>query len=151
MDKNLKTVFTGATILVGVIGLYFVGKALVKKVKAKNVVKRKKKVKDELGLGEVSPAEQTEEQAAKNYNPVSDTNTIYGYIGSSSPANIFADETNELIARLTNAQLKKVAAVWKKRFKKSLYKSLDARWDSCGFFANCYESSMTRLSGLGLR
>ena len=150
MDKNLKTVFTGATILVGVIGLYFVGKALVKKVKAKNVKKRKKKVKDELGLGEVSPAEQVENEAAKNYNPTADRKSLYGYIGGANFAT-YEEEVNELITGLTDAQLKKLAVSWKKVRKKSLYKSLDERYDNCGFFANCYESSMTRLSGLGLR
>tara|TARA_R110000851_G_scaffold282760_1_gene436291 strand:+ start:493 stop:948 length:456 start_codon:yes stop_codon:yes gene_type:complete len=151
MDKNLKTVLTGATILVGVIGLYFVGKALVKKVKAKNVKKRKKKVKDELGLGEVSAAEQVENEAAKNYNPTADRKSLYGYIGGANFAT-YEEEVNELITGLTDAQLKKLAVSWKKVRKKSLYKSLDEEWDACGWsLYNCYKTSMTRLSGLGLR
>ena len=105
-----------------------------------------------LKLGEVSAAEQVENEAAKNYNPTADRKILYGYIGSWSPANVFTNQTNELITGLTDAQLKKLAVSWKKVRKKSLYKSLDEEWDACGWsLYNCYKTSMTRLSGLGLR
>ena len=47
MNKNLKTVIIGASVLAGAIGLFFLGKGIVKQAKAKGDKKRKERLKEE--------------------------------------------------------------------------------------------------------
>ena len=153
MNQNLKTVIIGASILGVAVALYFVGKKSVKKFKDKKEAERKAKVEAELGLGDSSPAAQVEEEQAKSYNPSSDLKSLANYVVGYNVINAYEDEVNGLIATLSTAELKILAAAFKKKYNKSLYRYLDDEMDGCGFwgYSNCYEPSMKRLSNAGLR
>jgi hypothetical protein len=150
MDKNLKTVIIGASILAGAVGMYFIGKAIVKKAKKSADKKRGDKLKNEMGVGESTTAEKIEEDKAKKYNPNSDVKSlaaqIVGYNTYCRTSGV-----DKVIMRLNKPELKILNTAWKKKYKKSLYRYLDDEHDNAWFFENCYPASMRRLSNAGLR
>jgi len=146
-NKTSKTIITGVSILLLTTGLFFVSRAIIAKIK------RNKEDDNEIiddgdnGDDVLAPSEEAE---AKNYNPASDAKFIYDRIsGWKVPFVYYDTEINALIARLTNAKLKKMATYYKTKYKKSLWLALDEEWDY--FSGNQYQGAMNRLSNLGLR
>jgi len=148
-DSTKNTLIVGASVLVASLGLFFIGRAIIKKIQAKKDAERENLLQEDIEGGQSEEQQQTEE-ATSTYNPTGDVNLISGYILG---ANLFVypDEVNGIIAKLTNTDLKKLADAWKKKYGRSLYYDLDDEYDQCGWYSNCYEASMNRLSSLGLR
>ena len=138
-ENNKKTKITGISILLITTGLFFVGRSIL------NNLRRRKQ--DEVtqnnleeGSGNTGLTLQ-EEQQAKNYNPTSDVNYIYGRVAGWNF--VYYPEINNKIASLTDAQVKKLADAYKKKNDNvSLYTALDDEW------GNAYEYAMNRLSSL---
>ena len=138
-ENNKKTIITGISILLITTGLFFVGRSIL------NNLRRRKQ--DEVtqnnleeGSGNTGLTLQ-EEQQAKNYNPTSDVNYIYGRVAGLNY--FYYPEINNKIASLTDAQVKKLADAYKKKNDNvSLYTALDDEW------GNYYEYAMNRLSSL---
>ena len=150
MNKNIKALIVGGVVIAGSVGLFFAGKAIVKKIQRNKAEKRKGKINDEIGVGESTPAEQAEEEASKKYNPSSDMKSLEAQIVG---ANTYCRtaQVNSIVMTLTNAELKILNTAWKKKYKMSLYRYLDEEYDNAWFFENCYPEAMKRLSNLGLR
>jgi hypothetical protein len=92
----------------------------------------------------------SEESEAKNYNPTSDAKYIYDRLkGWKVPFVYYDEEVNAMIAKQTDAKLKKLAQFYKSKYNKSLWLALDEEWDY--YSGNQYLGSMNRLSSLGLR
>lgn len=150
-ENTKKAVVTGVSILLLTAGLFFVSKVIVDRIKARKEDEISTALDNEEGSGDtlLTPSEETE---AKTYNPASDAkylnDRLYGWL---KPPFVFYDtDINGLIAKLTDAKLKKLAQYYKTKYKKSLWLALDEEWDSLGN-GNLYKGSMNRLSGLGLR
>jgi len=150
MNKNVKTAIIGASIIGGCVGLYFIGKAIVKKIQFNREEDRKKKVKTETGTGEINTAQQVEEEASKSYSPSSDMKILATHIVGVNTV-CHTEEVNSVVMALTDSELKKLNSAWKEKYKVSLYKYLDDEFDNAWFFANCYPEAMKRLSNIGLR
>jgi hypothetical protein len=150
MNKNLKTAIVGATMIAGAVGLYFIGKSILKKTKKKIGEKRGEKMKDDMGIGKVPAAHQIELETAKKYNPSSDVKSLAAQIDGGNTY-CRTEAVDEIIMRLTTPELKILNSAWKNKYKKSLYRYLDDEMDNAWFFANCYPASMKRLSNAGLR
>jgi len=104
---------------------------------------------NEEGSGDtlLTPSEEAE---AKNYNPSSDAKYIYDRIkGWKVPFVYYDEEVNAMIAKQTDAKLKKLAQYYKNKYNKSLWLALEEEWDY--YSGNQYLGSMNRLSSLGLR
>jgi hypothetical protein len=148
-DSTKKTLITGASILLITAGLFFVSRAILKKLQAKKEDEIAASGGNEEGSGDtlLTPSEESE---AKNYNPSSDAKYIYDRIsGWKKPFVYYDSEVNAMIAKQTDAKLKKLAEYYKTKYKKSLWLALDEEWDY--FSGNQYKGSMNRLSSLGLR
>ena len=149
-DKTKKTLIVGASILVAATGLFFIGRATLNRIKRNAEDKRKKILEEEVSGG--GTIQEQVEETESTYNPSGDVKLIAGYILG---ANMFyyPTEVNGIIMKLNNTDVKKLADAWKNKYKRTLYYDLDDEWDQCGTwgFSNCYESSMKRLSKLGLR
>ena len=112
---------------------------------------RTKKDQDKLAQIQNDTNLATDTETADGYNPNSDVELLGGYVLGSNRI-YYTDEVNEIVFKLSDIELKKLADTWKSQNGVSLYKSLDAEWDSCGWwFSNCYDSAMSRLSKLGKR
>ena len=149
-DSTKKTLITGASILLITAGLFFVGRAILNKVQAKkeDETASSGEVAEE-GSGDtlLTPSEEAE---AKNYNPSSDAKYIYDRIkGWKVPFVYYDEEVNAMIAKQTDAKLKKLAQYYKNKYNKSLWLALEEEWDY--YSGNQYLGSMNRLSSLGLR
>jgi cell division protein YceG involved in septum cleavage len=142
-----RTLIIGGSVLVGAVGLFFVGRTIIRKINAKKGKERAEKLKQELGQTQTQQ-QQTEQQASSSYKPASHIKLLEGYILGGNVM-YYPDEINGLINSLTDAKVKKLADAWKSKHKRTLYKDLDDEWDSCGFFSNCYETAMNRLKSLG--
>jgi flagellar biosynthesis/type III secretory pathway M-ring protein FliF/YscJ len=160
MDKkNINIIVTGVGILLGVGGLFLIGRKIVKNVKEKAEKEKADKVKEELENTQGSQEMQQQEQAqAKAYNPSKDAKWINDAITTlgGNFNNSDAEELNNTIMRLSDLKLKKIASHYKSKYGESLYKALDDEWDTCfkGWtnpFADCYTSSLKRLARLGLK
>lgn len=149
-NKTKKTLIVGASILVAVTGLFFIGRATLNRIKRNSEDKRKKILEEEVS--DSGTTQEQIEETKSTYNPSGDVEYIAGKILG---ANLYyyPTEINGIIMKLNNTDVKKLADAWKNKYKRSLYSDLDDEWDSCGTwgFTNCYESSMKRLSKLGLR
>jgi hypothetical protein len=149
-ETTKKTIITGVSVLLITAGVFFVSRAIIKKLQAK----REDEIassgeQDEQGSGDtlLTPSEEAE---AKNYNPASDAKYIYDRIkGWKVPFVYYDEEVNAMIAKQTDAKLKKLAQYYKSKYKKSLWLALDEEWDY--YSGNQYLGSMNRLSSLGLR
>lgn len=144
MEANKKTLIIGGSILVVTIGLFFVARAIVNKIK---------KDKEELDKGlldeDLKPKPIANEVAdAVNYNPTSDVKAIGGYIVGYN-ANYYPKEVNSIIAKLTDSRLKKLATAYKTKYKVSLYENLNGEW--VWGWGDTYEPSIKRLLALGLK
>lgn len=152
MEQGTKrTLIIGASILIGATALTFIIKAIVNKIKAKKEAERQELLEEEITGGGSTTQENIE--SAQSYNPASDVNLISSYIVGANLM-VYPDEVNGIIMKLNNADLKKLAEAWKKKYNgQSLYYWLDDEWDGCGTWGwdNCYDSSMKRLSSLNLR
>jgi|LakMenE18May11ns_1017448.scaffolds.fasta_scaffold9542398_2 hypothetical protein len=141
-----KTIVTGVSILLITTGLFFVGRAILRRLQEKKQDELSQTAGDEgSGDTQLTPSE---EQEAKKYNPANDVKYIYDKIGG---WNFLAPykEINGKIASLTDAKLKKLAQAYKSKHKITLYRQLDEEWDDFDY-GNLYESSMNRLVSLGL-
>ena len=150
-QRTKRTLIIGASILVGVTAITLITRAIVKKINAKREAERQQLLEEEISGGGSTTQEQIEE--AQTYDPLPDVKMIESYIVGGNFW-VYPDEVNGIIMKLNNADLKKVATLWKQRHNgESLYYWLDDELDGCGWsgFSNCYESSMNRLSSLGLR
>ena len=152
MEQGTKrTLIIGASILIGATALTFIIKAIVNKIKAKKEAERQELLEEEITGGGSTTQENIEAQ--QSYNPSSDLDLIASYIVGANLM-VYPDEVNGIIMKLNNADLKKLAEAWKKKYNgQSLYYWLDDEWDGCGTWGwdNCYDSSMKRLSSLNLR
>ena len=158
MDKkNINTIITGVGILLGVGGLYLVGRKIVKKQQEKAKQKRADKLREELENIQGSEDMQKQEEAqAKAYNPNADAEWIRNAIDGVNYNNSDAEQINKTIMSLSDLKLKKIAKHYKAKYNISLYKDLDNEWDNCSkglleWYENCYESSMRRLANMGLK
>lgn len=145
-EKTQKTLIVGFSVLLITAGLFFVSRAVLRRIQANKEDELAETAGDEgSGDTQLSPSE---EQEAKKYNPTNDVKYIYDKIGG---WNLFAPykEINGKIASLTDAKLKKLASAYKSKHKITLYRLLDEEWDD-GDYGNLYESSMNRLVSLGL-
>jgi len=145
-NDRTKTIITSVSILLITTGLFFVGRAVLRRIQENKQDDLSQSAGDEgSGDTQLSPSE---EQQARNYNPASDVKYIYDKIGG---WNLFAPykEINAKIASLTDAKLKKLAQAYKVKHKITLYRQLDEEWDDFDY-GNLYESSMNRLVSLGL-
>lgn len=154
MEQSTKrTLIIGSVILVGATAITLITRAIIKRINAKREEDRIKLLEEEIKNEGSSQQEQIENQQSKSYNPLSDIKLIESYIVGINYFT-YGKEVNGIIMKLNNADLKKLADGWKKRHNgESLYYWLDDEFDGCGTFgySNCYESSMKRLSSLGLR
>jgi hypothetical protein len=149
MKSTKDTLIIGVSILLLTGGIVLVGRTIVSRIKARREDEASLVLGDEGGSGNtlLTPSEETE---AKNYNPKDDAKSIYDKIsGWKLPFVYYDEEVNGLIARLTDAKLKKLADYYKTKYKISLYKQLDDEWDYIS--GNPYKGSMNRLSNLGKR
>ena len=149
MKSTKDTLIIGVSILLLTGGIVLVGRTIVSRIKARREDEASLVLGDEGGSGNtlLTPSEETE---AKNYNPKDDAKSIYDKIsGWKLPFVYYDEEVNGLIARLTDAKLKKLADYYKTKYKISLYKQLDEEWDYIS--GNQYKGSMNRLSNLGKR
>lgn len=152
MNESTKnTLVVGASILIASTGLFLIGRAIVNRIKRRAEEKQQQLLEEEITQGGSTTQSQIEANTS-TYNPTGDVNLISGYILG---ANLmyYPEEVNGIIMKLNNVDLKKLAEAWKKKYGRSLYYDLDDEWDSCGTWGwdNCYESSMNRLSNMGLR
>tara|TARA_R110000868_G_scaffold104604_2_gene288422 strand:- start:1435 stop:1887 length:453 start_codon:yes stop_codon:yes gene_type:complete len=148
-ETTKKTLVTGVSVLLLTAGLFFVGRVIVQRLKGRNEDDASTLLEGEEGSGDtqLTPSEESE---AKNYNPATDAKYINDRIsGWKVPFVYYDEEVNGLIAKLTDAKLKKMANYYKTKYKKSLYLALDEEWDY--YSGNQYKGSMNRLSSLGLR
>ena len=147
----INTLTLGASVMLASVGLYFFGKALMNQIKRRRNAKDKENV-DRGEENQVSQQQQYEQEQAKKYDPLPDAKSIRTYL-SGNNFNSYGTEINDIFKKLTNAKLKKLAELYKNRYKISLYKQMDDEWNLCGWTKtdNCYEIPMKRLSGLGLR
>lgn len=147
MKDTQKTIITSLSILLIATGVFFVSRAILRRLQDSKEDKLSELANEE-GSGDTQLSA-SEEAQAKNYNPTNDVAYIYNKIGG---WNLIAPykEINSLIASLTDAKLKKLAQAYKAKHKITLYKQLDEEWDDFDY-GNLYESSMNRLSSLGLR
>lgn len=154
MEKSTQnTLIVGASILIASTGLFLVGRAIVNRIKKKKELEQQQILEDEISGGGSDVQEQLEEQQASSYNPAGDVKLIESYIVGANLM-VYPDEVNGIIMKLNNADLKKLADAWKKKYNgESLYYWLDDEWDGCGTWGwdNCYEPAMNRLANLGLR
>ena len=142
--KTKKALIIGGSILVGVVGLFFISRAIVNKIK-----KGQDKKDEDLLNEDLKPKpSQSETDDAKNYNPTADVKTIGGYIFGYN-ANYYPAEVNPIIAKLTDARLKKLATAYKTKYKISLYENLKGEW--VWSWGDTYEPSIRRLLALGLK
>lgn len=145
-NDRTKLIVTSVSILLITTGLFFVGRAVLRRVQEN----KQDDLSDEAGDTGSGDTQLTpsEEQEAKKYNPANDVKYIYDKIGG---WNLLAPykEINSKIASLTDAKLKKLAQAYKAKHKITLYKQLDEEWDDLDY-GNLYESSMNRLVSLGL-
>lgn len=151
-QNTTNTIITGVSILIASLGLFLVGRAIVKKIKRKKELEQAQLLQDSV-TGGGNTQQQQIEQSQSTYNPSNDIKLLEDYIVG---ANLYtyADEVNGIIMKLNNVDLKKLADAWSKKYNgETLYYWLDDEWDSCGGFglSNCYEPAMNRLSALGLR
>lgn len=145
-EKTQKTIIVGFSVLLITAGLFFVSRAVLRRIQDKKEDELAGTAGDEgSGDTQLSPSEEAE---AKNYNPTNDVKYIYDKIGG---WNFIAPykEINSKIASLTDAKLKKLASAYKAKHKITLYRLLDEEWDDFDY-GNLYESSMNRLVSLGL-
>jgi hypothetical protein len=147
MKETQKTILTGFSILLLATGVFFVSRAILRRLQSKKEDELAT-IADDEGSGDTQLTP-SEEAQARNYNPTNDVKYIYNKIGG---WNFIAPykEINSLIASLTDAKLKKLAQAYKAKYKITLYRQLDEEWDDFDY-GNLYESSMNRLSSLGLR
>jgi hypothetical protein len=150
MASTKKTIIIGSSILVTMGVVAYVMKLVIDKAKKKKILKTQELLKAQSSDENV--ATQQENAQASSYNPSGDLKLLADYIVG---ANLFVykQEVNAVIFKLTDAQLKKLADAWKKKYGESLYYSLDDELDGCGTwgFSNCYASAMARLSKVGKR
>jgi hypothetical protein len=150
-EQTKNTLIVGASVLIASTGLFLIGRAIVNRIKRKADDRREQLLEEEISGGGGSTQSQIEENTS-TYNPSGDVTLISDYILG---ANLmyYPDEVNGIIMKLNNTDVKKLAEAWKKKYGRSLYYDLDDEWDACGTWGwdNCYESSMNRLSNLGLR
>jgi hypothetical protein len=150
-ESTKKTLITGTSILLITAGLFFVGRAILRNLKAKKEDETASSGGNEQGSGNtlLTPSEESE---AKNYNPSSDAkflnDKLYGW--AKPPFVFYDEEINGLLSSLTDAKLKKLAPYYKTKYKKSLWLALDEEWDAIGS-GNLYIGAMNRLSSLGLK
>lgn len=142
--KTKKALIIGSSILVGVVGLFFISRAIVNKIKKDKEGKDKGLLDEDL---KPKPLE-NESNDAKNYNPTSDVKAIGGYIVGYN-ANYYPKEVNSIIAKLTDSRLKKLATAYKTKYKVSLYENLNGEW--VWGWGDTYEPSIKRLLALGLK
>lgn len=143
---STNTIIKGVSILLITTGLFFVGRAILRRLQEKKQDELSSSAGDEgSGDTQLTPSEEAE---AQKYNPANDVQYIYDKIGG---WNLIAPykEINSKIASLTDAKLKKLAQAYKAKYKITLYKQLDEEWDDFDY-GNLYESSMNRLVSLGL-
>jgi len=146
MASTQKTIIVGSVVLISVGVLAFVIKKVITKGKEKKANQRA----ELLSLQQKDENIATQNESASGYNPKGDYDLLEGYIVG---PNLFyyPTEVNDIIFKLSDVELKKLADYYKSKQKESLYKTLDGEWDSCGWFENCYTSAMARLSKLGKR
>lgn len=152
-DSTKQTIVIGASVLIASVGLFFIAKAIVGRIKSKKDNERNALLEEEIqNNGGSAEQQQLESQESKTYDPKSDVKFIGDKIIGGNIM-YYPDEINSLIARLNDIEVKKLADAWKKKYGRSLYYDLDDEWDSCGNwgFSNCYQIAMTRLSNLGKR
>ena len=133
----------------GAIGIFFLTRTLIKKSKEKKEEKADELLEEEINNDSGNSV--VEEEQAKTYNPASDLSSFEDYVVGYNPALTYEKEVKSLVNNLTNSELKILNTAFKKKHKLSMWKQLDGEWDNCGFFSNCYEVPMKRLSSLGLR
>jgi len=158
-NKNINTIVKGVGLLLGIGGLFLVGRMFVKKAKAKAKQKLLDKAREELENVQGSEEMQQQEQAqAKAYNPSADAKWINDAISTlgGNFNNSDAEELNNTIMSLSDLKLKKIASHYKSKYGETLYKALDDEWDTCykGWknpFADCYTQSLKRLANMGLK
>jgi len=144
MEANKKTLIIGGSILLATIGLFFVARAIVKKIKKDKEELDKNLLDEDLKPKPIA----NEVEDAKNYNPTSDVKAIGGYIVGYN-LNYYPKEVNSIIAKLTDSRLKKLAIAYKTKYKVSLYANLNDElvWG----WGDTYEPSIKRLASLGLK
>jgi hypothetical protein len=148
-ESTKKTLIVGGSILLATAGLFLVGRAILANIKSRKEDEIAGLTEQEEGSGTTAttPAEEAD---AKNYNPATDAKYIYDKLwGWKVPFVSYDTEINALIAKLTDAKLKKLADYFKSKYKKSLYLTLEEEWDY--YSGNQYKGSMARLSNLGKR
>jgi hypothetical protein len=150
-DSTKQTLVIGASVLIASVGLFFIAKAIVNRIKSTKEEERNTLLEEEIENSGGSSEQQQIEEAQK-YDPKNDVKFIGDKIIGGNIM-YYPDEINSLITRLNDIQVKKLADAWKNKYKRSLYADLDDEWDSCGTwgFSNCYQIAMTRLSNLGKR
>jgi hypothetical protein len=149
MKSTKDTIIVGASILLLVGGLFFVGRTIISRMKGRREDEASTLLAGEEGSGDtlLTPSEEAE---AKNYKPKDDAKYIHDRIaGWKVPFVYYDEEVNGVIAKLTDAKLKKLADYYKTTYKKSLYVALDEEWDY--YSGNQYKGSMNRLSNLNRR
>ena len=143
-DTTQKTIVTGVSVLLITAGLFFVGRAILKKLQARKQDESATTFEDEQGSGtnQLTPQE---EQEAKNYNPKVDVDYIYSKIAGWNYYT-YETEVNSRIMSLTDAKLKKMAIAYKKKNGgTSLFVALDDEW------GDVYRPSQNRLEILNLK
>ena len=152
MEAGLKkTLVIGGVVLATTIVLVVVGNNILKKVRLKKEAERQKELEEEIKETSNQQQQTLEQQQATSYNPSADMKLLEGWILGANVI-VYPEEVNGLIQKLTDSKLRKLAGAWKTKHKRTLYFDLDDEYDQCGWwFDNCYESSMKRLSSLGLR
>lgn len=143
-DTTQKTIVTGVSVLLITAGLFFVGRAILKKLQTRKEDESATTFGDEQGSGtnQLTPQE---EQEAKNYNPKADVDYIYSKIAGWN-FSTYETEVNGRIMSLTDAKLKKMAIAYKKKNGGiSLFVALDNEWE------DMYRPSQNRLEILNLK
>lgn len=143
-DTTQKTIVTGVSVLLITAGLFFVGRAILKKLQARKEDESATTFGNEQGSGtnQLTPQEV---QQAKNYNPKADVDYIYSKIAGWN-FSTYEGEVNGRIMSLTDAQLKKMAIAYKKKNGDiSLFVALDNEWE------DMYRPSQNRLEILNLK
>jgi hypothetical protein len=141
-----RTLIIGGSILVGAVGLFFIGKAIINKVQQKKAQERDalRKQSSQGGGASVGNEPVNKGESADKYNPSSDLKALAGYIIG---ANFFyyPKEIGDIVFKLNDAEVKKLNTAWKKKYKESLYQSLAGEYHT-GY----YDGIMGRLKSLGL-
>ena len=139
MKKNTKTILTGATVLVIIVGGYLVYKLIDKQNKLKKILK----ANEEREVAEaLLPPEQ--QASPDNYSPTDHVKQIGDMVYGNNFWQ-YTDEVNAIVIPLSDERTRKLALAYKQKYGISLYANLTGE---CCY--GVYQDSEAKLKRLGL-